>query len=496
MSRKLIILTAVMAVALSGAAFAAVQNIKVSGDIAMQGVARNLSMEAKKTSDGGSSMENLMDAQEYFTSQVRLRFDADLTENVSGTVRLINERLWGAESNSDTDIDLDLAYIHMKEFLYQPLTITVGRQNLRYGNAFIVGDPDTNQTSSEATPSEQVTQGGTTYNNRVMGDMSLRKSFDAARAVFDFSPFTVDLVAAKPVEGDSFKYDDVNMFGMNAAYQWGSLDGITEGYFWAVTNPHNIARSANGDDLFQPKENQSVVYTLGGRMQFNPIEKLTLGGEAGYQFGDVVLPAGGSLGDLDATGINEYRHLSAGAAQVYGEYRFMTKYNPKMGFIYTFKSGDDDANSGNSSSHYAGESTYNEWQTLFEDQTQGEIINVLFANTNCHVITVSGSLMPREDITVGLNYTWLAQAQKDTEAQDSGAYGWFKPVSGPARSNLYSVKLDEDYVASEVDAYATYDYTEDVQLKLTGAWFIPGDYFNENNDGVAYSARAGINLNF
>jgi len=495
MSRKLILLTAIIAVALSGAAFAAVQNIKVSGDIAAQGVARNMQMDAKKTdaSSYSNSIGDLMDAQEYFTSQVRIRFDADLTENVSGTVRLINERLWGEESNADTDIDLDLAYVHMKEFLYQPLTITVGRQNLRYGNAFIIGDPDTNQTASSATPSETVGS----YTNRVMGDMSLRKSFDAARAVLDFSPFTVDLVAAKPVEGDTYKWDDVNVFGVNTAYQWGSFDGITEGYFWAVTNPHNIWLAARGDSLIQPKENQSITYTLGGRMQFNPIEKMTLGGEAGWQFGDVIVPLDDSTsGSLSEQ--YEYRHLNAGAAQVYGEYRFMTKYNPKMGFIYTFKSGDDDAHASNTSNK-SGDS-YNQWDPLFEDQTQGEIINVLFANTNCHVITLSGSMMPREDITLGLNYTWLALAQKDSQDSAEASYGdkigKFQPRGGAYRSNIYSVNTNENYVGSEVNAYATYDYTEDVQLKLTGAWFMPGDYFTSDNDGVAYSARAGLNLNF
>lgn len=510
MSRKLFIVAAVLTLALISGAYAAVENIKVSGDIAAQGVARNFRMDATK--DGGASNGTLMDAQNYFLSQVRLRFDADLTENVSGTVRLINERLWGDENEGDltnpSEIDLDLAYVEMKEFLYQPFTIIVGRQNLRYGNAMIIGDPDTNQTASSKTPSETVTTkaisspsgsfglSSGTSTNRIVGDLSLRKSFDSVRGILDFSPFTIDMIYARPVQGKTFVDSTVNLSGVNAAYQWGSYEGVSEAYFFAVTNPHNIWLANRGEqDLIQPNEQQSIVYVSGARVQLNPVEKLTVGLEGAIQFGDVLVDHSGGNNYASLSEAYEYRHLLAGAAQLFGEYRFMTKYNPKMGLIYTFKTGDDDAHDYDKN----GDNTYNQWDPLFEDQTQGEIINILFGNTNCHVVTVNGSLMPREDITIGGNWTWLAMAQKDSEHlnydKDKGL-GIYRPMVGPARSNVYYVHTDQQFVGTELDAYALYDYTEDVQLKLTGAWFFPGNYFSEENSAVAYSARAGLNLNF
>ena len=42
------------------------------------------------------------------------------------------------------EIALDLANVRLKEFLYAPLDLTIGRQELHYGNDFIMGDPDTN----------------------------------------------------------------------------------------------------------------------------------------------------------------------------------------------------------------------------------------------------------------------------------------------------------------------------------------------------------------
>jgi hypothetical protein len=514
MSRKLFIVAVVLTLALISGAYAAVENIKVSGDIAAQGVARNFRMDATKS--GGATDNALMDAQNYFLSQVRLRFDADLTENVSGTVRLINERLWGDENNSDnpSDIDLDLGFVEMKEFLYQPLTVIVGRQNLRYGNAMIIGDPDTNQTASSKTPSESVTSplstitspaGSTSvsvssgsHTNRIVGDLSLRKSFDSVRGILDFSPYTIDMIYARPVQGYTFQDTQVNLSGVNASYKWGSREGVTEGYFFAVTNPHNIWLANRGSSLIQPNEQQSIVYVSGARVQMNPVEKMTVGLEGAVQFGDVILPNDNNVnGTLSEP--YEYRHLMAGAAQLFGEYRFATKYNPKVGLIYTFKTGDDDGHAYATAGNRDGDSSYNQWDPLFEDQTQGEIINILFANTNCHAVTLNGSLMPREDITVGGNFTWLAMAQKDTQHlnydKDKGL-GFFRPKVGPARSNVYYVHADQQFVGTELDAYALYDYTEDVQLKLTGAWFFPGNYFSEENSGVAYSARAGLNLNF
>jgi hypothetical protein len=121
-------------------------------------------------------------------------------------------------------------------------------------------------------------------------------------------------------------------------------------------------------------------------------------------------------------------------------------------------------------------------------------MNILFANTNSQGARVSGSMMPREDITLGASYSWLELANKLTETDLYGTT--FQPSLGRYNANIYDINNLEGYLGSEVDAFATYDYTEDVQLKLTGAWFIPGDFFTETNDDVAYSVRGGVNLNF
>ncbi|MDD5195405.1 MAG: alginate export family protein [Candidatus Omnitrophica bacterium] len=466
MGKKLFLLAAILSVALVVPAFAAVENIKVSGDITSQGILRDLSM------GDDLKLNTIMDAEAALATQTRLRLDADLTENVSAVVRLINERLWGTEDEQDTEIDLDLAYVEMKEFLYQPLSLTVGRQLLRYGNGLIVGDPDTNQTAVAKVPT-------------LMRDLSMRKSFDAIKAVLDFSPFTYDMIYAKIREGTTWIGDDSTLFGVNAAYQWGSFNGITEGYFFGA---HNNKDGNNNLVTTQVNENQATTYVIGGRIQFDPIEKLMLGLEGAYQFGDVLTPMlsdGSTPVDDDlAASPSEYRHLSAFAIQAAAEYKLMTKYDPKIGIRYSYLSGDDDNNLDD-------EGDFTGWDPMFEDQTAGEIINILFPNTNSSTAMIYGSIMPREDITLGLAYINTRLAQNYIYLNT------YSSARGPAIANAYRVNRDDKLLGSEIDAYALYDYTEDVQIKLTGAWFMPGsNFFEDHNNDIAYSLRAGLAVNF
>ncbi|MDD5553850.1 MAG: hypothetical protein PHE18_08290, partial [Candidatus Omnitrophica bacterium] len=199
MSKRLIlILVLAFALGITCAAYAEVQNVKVSGDITVKGVARdNLDLvktQSEQLTNGAGTATNFDDQSADILSIARIRVDADLTDNVVATVRLLNERNWNGEAivagqtNSNIGlngatanehgVDVDLAYITLKEFLYSPLTLMIGRQELHFGNDLIVGDPDTNIYSAAS--------------NLAEGDLSARKSFDAIRATLDYNPLVVD----------------------------------------------------------------------------------------------------------------------------------------------------------------------------------------------------------------------------------------------------------------------------------------------------------------
>ncbi|UCC95485.1 MAG: alginate export family protein [Candidatus Omnitrophota bacterium] len=472
MGRKLLIAIAVMSFAFIGYSYAGVESIKVSGDITAQALTRDLTL--------GLTDATNADDENYLISQVRLRFDADLTEDVSAVIMLLNERLWGdtdwpvVGTDNDDEIRLEEAYVELKEMLYQPLTVRVGRQPLRYGNALIIGDPDTNQ-------GDTLTWGQGPWTPS--GDLSMHKSFDLIRAVLDYSPYTVDLLYGRLDENATTEADDVTIFGAYGTYEWSSYNGISEGYFIGIENSPGYNLMSGGAT---PAENQSEIFVLGGRIQFDPNDNLTIGLETAMQFGDVLVDMNGdgALTDQNRGGVDEYQHLNASAYQLISEYRFLNDYNGRINLSYTYLSGDDDVS--DSDNHEA-------WAPMGEDQTPAEIMNILGANTNAHFIRLEGSYMPREDITLGLIYAKAVLAQSYGANANTNAYS---PPIGPAAGYTYVVDRDETGFGDEINAYVVYDYTEDVQMKLLGAWFIPGDFFDEANDSVAYSIRGALALNF
>ena len=201
-------LTAVLAVP----AFASVQNVKVSGNIDSLYLYRhNFDLGQEATID---------EDQSEFITQTFLRVDADLTDNVSTTVRLINERHWqNTNDDSSSDVDLNLAFVTLREMLYSPLTVIVGRQDFRYGNSFIMDSTGTNNSA----PSDSGL-------SSTAGDLTKQKALDAIRIVLDYNPLTIEAFysAIDPTTTGLTTIDDsVNLWGINTTYSLGSyLEGI------------------------------------------------------------------------------------------------------------------------------------------------------------------------------------------------------------------------------------------------------------------------------
>ena len=317
MSKRLIIILALaFVVGITCAAYAEVQNVKVSGDIDVKGVARNNFDLAKSQVYGITGAANYDDRESNFLTITRVRVDADLTDNVSTTVRLLNERNWNGEGTTtagaagdnkgqtlantniglntgittqESQIDLDLAYATLKEFLYSPLSVTIGRQELHFGNDLIVGDPDTNIYSGKTSLSQ--------------GDLSARKAFDAISATLDYNPVVVDLVYAKVQEGNVNLNDDVTLRGINARYDLNKNTTI-EGYLFSKVKGTNAGSVYNidamnntsfgaaagvvaaGSDAVNPlKDKSDIVNAVGVRAIDKTVKNLILDGEVAFQFG-------------------------------------------------------------------------------------------------------------------------------------------------------------------------------------------------------------------
>ena len=472
---KLCIVLSVIAM-ISAPVFAEVQNVKVSGDVNSAAVYRNNYdlMPAERNSDGlracSSYSQSGSDNGNFLYTQARIRVDADLTDNVMATIRYLTEYDWCTSSNTAGDgvtVDLDLANVTIKEEFYQPLTVTVGRQELKYGNAFVVGDPDTNTTSLDG--------------NLTAGDMSLRKSFDAIRAVLDYSPTTVDIIFAKIDESSTNKNDE-DLYGVNIAYDFSNYDAEAEGY-WFVNRDDSETAPTSAADAFTPGHE---IHTFGIRGSMVPVDNLNIFGEYAIQ-----------RGDYDKTSTVK-RDQDAYAYQIGADYTLQDAiWGPVLRACWTHYSGEGVDNAGDQEA----------WLPMYEDQTHGVLANYILGginggqNSNADILNLGANATPAEDLAISLDLYWFWLDKKlvssaNTALSTSGATNWYNIDE----NHTYYMNSDDD-LGFEIDVAMNYDYTEDVKMGLSAGWFLPGNAFegtssSYTNDETATQIMATLDVVF
>ena len=476
MKRLITLCVVLTAIALAAApVFAEVQNVKVSGDVKSTGVYRENYLLLSENQLG---VANSKDANGIITN-ARVRIDADLTDNVSATVRYLTEYYWDTQDNTSgtgDDVDLDIACVTLKEAFYGPLTMMIGRQPLKLGTGFVLADPDTNTTSVEGSAAGD--------NDMAYGDLSMRKSFDAIRAVLDYNPLVVDLFYSKIDETNATNAaieEDVNLYGINAAYDFENYDAEAEVYYMNVRDGETTTApdpdSANTARMcFRPA---SEVHLLGVRGSLVPMDNLNLLGEFATQ-----------RGDYDTISVVK-RDLDSYAYQVAGDYTFQMEWNPVVRVGFTHYEGEQRDNTGD----------FEGWLPLFEDQTHGVVANYILGgvnggqNSNADILNIGATAEPMEDLTVSVDYYnfWLDEkwVNMDNVAVNNAAnglnngIGWYNLAEGSYLGTT------SDNLGYEIDLALNYDYTEDVKMGISAGWFCPGDALdgstavNTNNEKAA-----------
>ena len=452
---KKVLLAMLMVALVAVPAFASVQNVKVSGDIESTFVVRN-------QFDLGSTTPTDKYRQHFLLTQTRLRVDADLTDNVQTTIGLINERTWGEETDVNTDVDLNLAYVTLKEMLYSPLTVVIGRQNFAFGNSFVIDSAGVNTGTS-------IGAGGI---NSAAEDLSKRTALDAVRLILDYNPLTINMIAAKIDEnnvlGTGNLKDDIDLYGTNVAYQLGDRwQTMVEGYVWAKLDQSvNTVVGAKTDTVYMP----------GIHVSTNPIKGLNLSAELAIQRGN----------KFQAASTNVKREATAG--QIIANYQVpvaaIEKYKPTVMGAYTYVSGEKNPAEAGAQD----ETRYTAWDPMFENQAGGTIYNTMFSLSNAHILTTKASVKPIEDVTasVQLDNLWL----------DKEVRGGSLTVMRPDGSTLAASSTTNKFIGSEIGVGLAYAYTDDVTLGAKFNWFTPGELFASSNQNVASQILVNANVNF
>lgn len=431
-----------LALVVATPAFAETQNVKVSGSLDWYAFDRSNYDLNKDGGDGMAAGDS--EGTSFFQSNVQVEIAADLTDNVSTVINLVNERNWDTPTDTENyDVVLDLGYVQMKEIFYSPLTITAGRQDLWFGRGFIIGNNNSGW-------DYQAELGANEY--------SVTTGFDALRATLDFNPWTIDLVYSKISEtGTLNTEDDMDLYIANVNYKFSEYNAVAELY-WVSLWDRSTTIAAN--------QVSSDTETIGGRVQFDPISQITLGAEVAYQFGDYIRTS--TEVDREAWGLD-----------LFGTYRWSDiAWKPELTLEYVHFSGD--------SSSAATTEEYSAWNSLFRgkfwtayedfrefvyttDQTGDQS-----ATTNHNMLQVKGAMKPLEDLLLEASFSWF---WNDEDI-----------VVGGSTLN--------DEIGYEIDLQATYDYTEDVSFGLLAAWFVPGDQFTSPNDKTATDLVGSLKVSF
>ncbi len=441
-----------LAIAFAIPAFAETQSIKLSGDLAIRYISR-------EEYDFNSHDADFADTDaSYFMTNAEIQLDADLTDNVSTTIRLVNQHDWnvseicnegqethtdhdrlglglGQDSFEEFDVLVDLAYITLKEFFFTPLTVRIGKQDLWFGKGFIIG-------ANYEDPNDQISA----------DEFTSFTSFKAIRATWDFEPWTLDAVFAQIEENEVQADDDEQLYGANLGCVLDYYNAETEVYYWFVKDdeiPNQIP--------YTGKENR--IHCFGTRGSFEPHEDITIWGELALQRGTYVA-------DQAQT---EIRDREAYAVDLGAEFRLWEEqyaWKPIVGAEYIYYSGQ------NRDSDTEGHD-YHAWDRMYRGKVDSAIhewYNVFYttglptterADTNLHQLILMGSIQPMDNLTVDAR--WIN----------------FRLAENHQLNPAATMGSENKDVGNEVDIELTYEYTEDVTFGLLGAWFWAGDYYTE-----------------
>ncbi len=433
-----VLLAAAMIASAASSAYAAVQNVRLGGDIRTRAYYnRNL-----------FSVDDTEKHEDFYIRQrSRLSVEADLTDNVWAVATVEADGLWGREvvdeegnwrAENEWDVNVAEAYLQLSEIYYTPWTTRVGRQYLNYGRGFLISSRE------------------------------WEYKFDAWRNILDFYPWTIDIFYSRLAEsnlpggrGSDSASDSEDLFGANMNFM---ADYWTmEGYVFAKRDALDVV-----DDYGYTK---NAPVAVGLRFDASPVEAFDIWGEFAYQFGN-----------YRQVGMTSDESIRAFGFDLGAVYVFDVTWEPAIALAYTFASGD------------RGNDPTNPSEKMFDPMFNYNYYGYAFSPrlSNIGIFNAQLSVLPSDAWTLVLDFYYYAQHQSRSMVMgnpdmDNGG------VSAMTNGN------DKD-LGMELDVILEYDYTEDVSAQLVGAWFKPGKAYevpgNRNSPDDVFELRAELRISF
>ncbi len=377
----------------------------------------------------------------FVEQRTKLHVKADFTDEVTAFIEFDSYDIWGEDFRSNyvtgvdgraasvDDVELNQAYIEARNMWGTPLTLRVGRQELSFGDQWLVGPKD-------------------------FGPNFVGRSFDAVRLTYAGDSYSIDAFASKLAEnfGD-FGDNDVDFYGVYASCT--ALENVTFDVYWFLlrddrplndtvgTPALEWAESLLGVDNYDTTNLNTVGFRAAGHYA-----AFDYSVQGAYQFGDAGQQGFGfkpyRYGDDDA------KFDVFGAKIVLG-YTFDAPWAPRIHADYSYYGGEDNR-----------DITLGEWLNPFHKPQASVSFNRLFSNqmyngsfdlhndlSNVHIFRIGGMAHPRPNLHLILDLTYFLAD---------------KTFDRPSRFGVFPFMTDnaDDNLGWAVDVAGIYNFTEDL----------------------------------
>ena len=343
----------------------------------------------------------------------------------------------GAEG--DDVFDLRQLFVSLGDPKLFPLTFTLGRQILNYGDNRLVADPKF---------------------------ANLGRTFDAARLRYERSDFSIDTFFARPVQIKRHEFND-----SDAADNFGGIyfstslvpKQTTDVYFYyrdKDDNQPDLDPTNSIDPQGTWNGPAARFATIGGRVKSKPgaWSGWDYTGEFAHETGDVW------VSDKRSPRLD----LSAFALAASGGYTWeKCAWTPRLGLEYIYASGDDNPN----------DRDFQSFQNLFPSNHAKYGLMDEFGWRNLHDLRLQANVKPVKTLDLEFDYQafWLADTQDF----------WYRTngistlrTRTPDGRDVRAIGAS-NFAGHEIDLVVTYDVNKNLKFQAGYSHFFAGDYLSD-----------------
>lgn len=380
---------------------------------------------------------NASDTLSFIGSRIRLHLNYEVTSDITFFLQIQDARLFGGEistASNDNNVDLHQGYVMAKNV--GPTSLTIGRQELAFGDHRLVGN---------------------------FGWSNIGRSFDGLRLTYLAAPVRVDFWGVSPkVYGTNTSAapaftpsnrEHQEFYGVYASIKTAPV--TVEPYVMYLLDGGNAGElNAAGTALLSP------IKAPAARGQNRVTVGVRADGKAASEAIDVTGEGAYQLGSMDARGTTPKTDISAYAVALKAGYTVPVAIKPRVGIEYDRASGDKDRT----------DDTLGTFENLFPTNHPFYGYMDYVGWRNMQDMRLSLSAKPSASTGVGLDYHRFSLAEKDDN--------WYA-ASGAIFQTTPANNTESD-LGQEIDLVGYVMVKEKVRLETGYGRFMPGDYMDVN----------------